>query len=87
VISGSMPVMNLDGWTWEENTLRQSAGLLVSYPGAGGGGRGGGGGGRGAAPAAGPTPASTRSSSAPPRMARVPPGERPISRSSRCCRC
>ncbi len=55
VISGSMPVMDLDGWTWEESTLRQSAGLVMTYPGAGGGGRGGGG--RGAAPAGGPTPA------------------------------
>jgi imidazolonepropionase-like amidohydrolase len=54
VISGSMPVMNLDGWTWEEGRLRQSAGLVMTYPGAGGG-RGGGG--RGGAPAAGPTPA------------------------------
>src|SRR5262249_38059978 len=57
VISGSMAVMDLDGWTWEEVTLRQSAGLIVAYPGGGGGGRGGGGGGRGAAPATGPTPA------------------------------
>src|SRR5262249_57719364 len=57
VISGSMPVMDLDGWTWEEATLRQSAGLIVAYPGGGGGGRGGGGGGRGAPPATRPTPA------------------------------
>jgi imidazolonepropionase-like amidohydrolase len=55
VISGSMPVMNLDGWTWEEGRLRASAGLVMTYPGAGGGGRGGGG--RGGAPANGPTPA------------------------------
>jgi imidazolonepropionase-like amidohydrolase len=32
VISGSMPVMNLDGFTWEENTVRQSAGLIMTYP-------------------------------------------------------
>ena len=32
VISGSMPVMNLDGWTWEEGTLRQSAGLVMTIP-------------------------------------------------------
>jgi imidazolonepropionase-like amidohydrolase len=58
VISGSMPVMDLDGWTWEEATLRQSAGLVMAYPGGGGGGRGGGGGGgRGGAPTGGPTPA------------------------------
>ena len=51
VISGSMPVMDLDGWTWEESTLRSSAGLVMSYPGAGGGGRGGGGRGGGSRPA------------------------------------
>ncbi|HEX7778998.1 MAG TPA: amidohydrolase family protein, partial [Vicinamibacterales bacterium] len=45
VIAGEIPVMNLDGWTWEENTLRASAGLAMAYPGGGGGGRGGGGGG------------------------------------------
>jgi hypothetical protein len=57
VISGSVPVMDLDGWTWEEDTLRPSAGLVVAWPGGGGGGRGGGGGGgRGGAPAGGPTP-------------------------------
>lgn len=48
VISGSLPVMDMDGWTWEEGTLRPSAGLLMTYPGAGGGGRGG----RGSAPQA-----------------------------------
>jgi imidazolonepropionase-like amidohydrolase len=47
MIGGEIPVMNLDGWTWEENTLRASAGLAMAYPG-GGGGRGGGGGGGGA---------------------------------------
>ena len=45
VISGSMPVMNLDGLSWEETTIRQSAGLVMTFPGGGGGGRGGGGGG------------------------------------------
>lgn len=54
VISGSMPVMDLDGWTWEEDTLRPSAGLVMTFPGGGGGGRGGGG--RGGAPAGGPSP-------------------------------
>jgi imidazolonepropionase-like amidohydrolase len=49
LIGGEVPVMNLDGWTWEENTLRSSAGLALVYPGGGGGGRGGGGGGGGAA--------------------------------------
>ncbi len=45
-ISGEIPVMNLDGWTWEEAILRPTAGLAFNYPG-GAGGRGGGGGGRG----------------------------------------
>ena len=47
-ISGEIPVMNLDGWTWEEAILRPAAGLAFNYPG-GSGGRGGGGGGRGGA--------------------------------------
>jgi imidazolonepropionase-like amidohydrolase len=60
-ISGELPVMNLDGWTWEEATLRPAAGLALNFPGgAGGRGGGGGGGGRGgAAPAAGPDPMKT----------------------------
>ena len=60
-ISGELPVMNLDGWTWEEATLRPAAGLALNFPGAAGGrGGGGGGGGRGgAAPAAGPDPMKT----------------------------
>ncbi len=45
-LDGQLPIMDLDGWTWEEATLRRSAGIEMSYPG-GGGGRGGGGGGRG----------------------------------------
>jgi hypothetical protein len=45
VITGDVPLMNLDGWTWEENTVRPAAGLAMSFPGGGGGGRGGGGGG------------------------------------------
>jgi imidazolonepropionase-like amidohydrolase len=58
-ISGEIPVMNLDGWTWEEATLRPSAGLAFNLPGAAGG-RGGGGGGRGAAaPPTGPDPIKT----------------------------
>ena len=52
-IGGEVPVMNLDGWTWEENTLRASAGLAMTFPTTGGGGgrgggRGGGTGGDGA---------------------------------------
>jgi imidazolonepropionase-like amidohydrolase len=45
-ISGEIPVMNLDGWTWEEATVRPASGLAFNYPG-GAGGRGAGGGGRG----------------------------------------
>jgi imidazolonepropionase-like amidohydrolase len=52
-ISGEIPVMNLDGWTWEEATLRPAAGLAFNFPGAAGG-RGGGGGRGGAAPPPGP---------------------------------
>ncbi len=47
VITGEVPLMNLDGWTWEENAVRPSAGLGMSFPGGGGGGRGGRGGGGG----------------------------------------
>ena len=47
MIGGEIPVMNLNGWTWEENTLRASAGLAMTFPG-GAGGRGGGPGGGGA---------------------------------------
>jgi imidazolonepropionase-like amidohydrolase len=52
-ITGDVPLMNLDGWTWEENAIRPSTGLGMSFPGGGGGGRGGGGGGGGGAAAAG----------------------------------
>jgi imidazolonepropionase-like amidohydrolase len=52
-IGGEIPVMNLDGWTWEENTVRPSAGLMMAFPCGAGGGRGGGGGGAGAAAPAG----------------------------------
>jgi imidazolonepropionase-like amidohydrolase len=31
-IGGEIPIMNLDGWTWEENTLRASAGLAMTFP-------------------------------------------------------
>ena len=43
IIGGEVPLMNLDGWTWEENMVRPAAGLALSFPGGGGGGRGGGG--------------------------------------------
>jgi imidazolonepropionase-like amidohydrolase len=49
VITGEVPLMNLDGWTWEENAVRPSAGLGMSFPGGGGAGRGGRGGGGGGA--------------------------------------
>ena len=39
VISGDVPLMNLDGWTWEENLVRPNTGLALQLP--GGGGRGG----------------------------------------------
>jgi imidazolonepropionase-like amidohydrolase len=45
-MSGELAVMNLDGWTWEEATLRPNSGILFNFPSlAGGGGRGGRGGG------------------------------------------
>jgi imidazolonepropionase-like amidohydrolase len=48
VLGGEVPVMNLDGWTWEEATLRANAGIQFTFPVvAAGGGRGGFGGGRG----------------------------------------
>ncbi|MDQ3417789.1 MAG: amidohydrolase family protein [Acidobacteriota bacterium] len=48
IMSGELAVMNLDGWTWEEATLRGNAGIVFNFPAlAGGGGRGGGRGGRG----------------------------------------
>ena len=53
IFGGEVAVMNLDGWTWEEATLRATAGITFNFPllgggggrGFGGGGRGGGGGG------------------------------------------
>jgi imidazolonepropionase-like amidohydrolase len=50
---GEVAVMNLDGWTWEEATLKPNVGITFNFPliggggGRGGGGRGGGGGGGG----------------------------------------
>jgi imidazolonepropionase-like amidohydrolase len=37
-LGGEVPVMLLDGWTWEEATVRPSAGLAFRFPGIGGGG-------------------------------------------------
>jgi imidazolonepropionase-like amidohydrolase len=43
---GEVAVMNLDGWTWEDATLKANAGITFNFPVIGGGsGRGGGGGG------------------------------------------
>jgi imidazolonepropionase-like amidohydrolase len=48
IFGGEVPVMNLDGWTWEEATVRPNAGIQFTFPTISvGGGRGGGGGGRG----------------------------------------
>ena len=45
---GEVPVMNLDGWTWEDATVKANAGIQFTVPPlVTGGGRGGGGGGRG----------------------------------------
>jgi imidazolonepropionase-like amidohydrolase len=47
LFGGEVAVMNLDGWTWEEATLRPNAGIAFNFPallptgGRGGGGRGG----------------------------------------------
>jgi imidazolonepropionase-like amidohydrolase len=46
VFGGEVPVMNLDGWTWEEATVKPNAGIQFAFPsltpagGRGGGGRG-----------------------------------------------
>ena len=51
IFGGEVPVMNLDGWTWEEATVKPNAGIQFTFPViTPGGGRGGGGGGRGAQP-------------------------------------
>ena len=48
IMSGELAVMNLDGWTWEDATVRPNAGIVFNFPAlGGGGGRGGGGGGGG----------------------------------------
>ncbi len=46
IFGGEVAVMNLDGWTWEEATLKPSVGIEFNFPSlGGGGGRGGGRGG------------------------------------------
>ena len=53
VFGGEVPVMNLDGWTWEEATVRANAGIQFTFPVLGAaGGRDGGGRGRGGQAAA-----------------------------------
>ncbi|HJR59144.1 MAG TPA: amidohydrolase family protein [Vicinamibacterales bacterium] len=47
IMSGEFAVMNLDGWTWEEATVRPNAGIIFNFPALGGGGGRGGRGGRG----------------------------------------
>jgi imidazolonepropionase-like amidohydrolase len=47
LIGGQVAVMNLDGWTWEEATLKPTAGVSFQFPRIGGGGGFGGGGGGG----------------------------------------
>jgi imidazolonepropionase-like amidohydrolase len=36
LLGGQVPVMNLDGWTWEESTLQPIAGISFQFPGVGG---------------------------------------------------
>lgn len=54
LVSGMSSAMMLDGWTWEQMTIKPESGLIVNWPNPGGGGGGfgggGGGGGGGAAP-------------------------------------
>lgn len=45
LVSGLAGAMQLEGWTWEEMTLKPSVGLIVNWPSAGGGRFFGGGGG------------------------------------------
>jgi imidazolonepropionase-like amidohydrolase len=52
IFGGEVPIMNLDGWTWEEATLRANAGIQFTFPVLVATGGRGGGGGRGAQPPA-----------------------------------
>ena len=47
MFGGEVAVMNLDGWTWEEATLKPNVGITFNFPTIGGGGGRGGFGGRG----------------------------------------
>jgi imidazolonepropionase-like amidohydrolase len=37
LLGGQVPLMNLDGWTWEESTVEPSVGISFQFPPAGGG--------------------------------------------------
>ena len=56
MLSGDVAVMNLDGWTWEEATVKPSAGIVFNFPAVAGGGGRGGGFGRGGGPGGDETP-------------------------------
>jgi imidazolonepropionase-like amidohydrolase len=51
LVSGVSSAMMLDGWTWEQMTLKPDAGLIINWPSAGGGFAAFGGGAPGARPA------------------------------------
>ena len=45
LFGGQVAVMDLDGWTWEESTVKTAVGISFQFPAMSGGGRGGGRGG------------------------------------------
>ncbi|PYR60784.1 MAG: hypothetical protein DMF91_11415 [Acidobacteria bacterium] len=45
LLGGQVAVMDLDGWTWEESTVKTAVGISFQFPAMSGGGRGGGRGG------------------------------------------
>src|SRR5213076_2713228 len=54
LLGGQVAVMDLDGWTWEESTVKTAVGITFQFPSIGGGG--GRGGGAFGAPAGPPRP-------------------------------
>ena len=38
IFGGEVPVMNLDGWTFEEATVKPNSGITFNFPALGGGG-------------------------------------------------
>jgi imidazolonepropionase-like amidohydrolase len=52
IFGGDVPVMNLDGWTWEEATVKPNVGVQFTFPALAVTGSGRGGGGRGTRPPA-----------------------------------